>query len=136
MSRRCSFLVFLFGWVLPSLSGCSDADRYDTTPVRGVVTCQGKPVANGTVNFTPMPNQGKADGRRGRVALGMTDKDGRFKLTTYQNDDGAIVGKHTVTVGLNGAEGENIDPSKGFACSKSSKEITVERGIKEYKIDF
>jgi|GEM_PF-1806987 len=136
MSSRRVFVVSLFGWVLPSLSGCGGADPYDTTLVSGVLTCQGKPVANGTVNFTPMPNQGQAEGRRGRVALGMTDKEGRFKLTTYENNDGAIVGKHTVTVGLNGAEGVNTDPSKGFACSKSSKEITVERGIKEYKIDF
>ena len=74
MSRKCVFVVSLFGWVLLSFSGCGSADRYDTTLVSGVVTCQGKPVANGTVNFKPMPNQGQAEGRRGRVALGMTDK--------------------------------------------------------------
>jgi prepilin-type N-terminal cleavage/methylation domain-containing protein len=66
----------------------------------------------------------------------MTDKDGRFKLTTYKNDDGAIVGKHTVTVGLNAEEGSNVDPSKAFACKNSTMEVTVDRKTKEYKIDF
>ncbi len=137
-------LALRYSWPFAILSisalttlGCGGGgDRYDTIPVSGVVTCGGKPVANGTVNFTPMAEQGRTEGNRGRVALGMTDKDGRFKLTTYENDDGAIVGKHTVTVSLNFDEASGKDPSKGFACAKSSKEVTVERGVKEYKIDF
>lgn len=119
------------------LNGCSgNSEQYETVPVSGVVTCEGKPIANATVNFTPMADQGRAEGRRGRVALGMTDKDGRFKLTTYENDDGAIVGKHTVTVGLNFDEKTGRDPSKSFPCRNSSKEVTVEAGMGELKIDF
>lgn len=116
------------------LAGCGGSNEYETTPVSGVVTCHGKPVANATVNFTPLPAEGRAPGQRGRVALGLTDKDGRFKLTTYNDDDGAIVGKHTVTVSL------NIDESTGkaqaFACKNASKEVTVERKTKQYDIDF
>ena len=120
-----------------AVSGCTgNAEQYETVPVSGIVTCEGKPVANATVNFTPMSDQGRAAGRRGRVALGMTDKDGRFKLTTYENDDGAIVGKHTVTVGLNFDERTGRDPSKSFPCRDKSKEVTVEAGMGEMKIDF
>jgi hypothetical protein len=116
--------------------GCVDSERYSTVPVSGVVTCEGKPVANATVNFTPLADQGRPEGKRGRVALGMTDKEGRFKLTTYENDDGAIVGKHKVTVGLNFNEETRTDSSKGFACKNSSMEVEVKSGTKEYKIDF
>ncbi|MCC6511553.1 MAG: hypothetical protein IT423_20810 [Pirellulaceae bacterium] len=116
------------------LSGCGGSNEYETTPVRGVVTCHGKPVANATVNFTPLPEEGRPKGQRGRVALGLTDNEGRFTLTTYQDGDGAIVGKHTVTVGL------NMDESSGkvqaFACKDSKKEVTVDRQTNEYKIEF
>ena len=114
--------------------GCSNSTEYETTLVSGVVTCQGKPVPNATVNFTPVPDENRSAGQRGRVALGLTDKDGRFTLTTYQDGDGAIVGKHIVTVGL------NMDESSGkvqaFACKDSKKEIIVERKTRDYKIEF
>ena len=73
-------------------------------------------------------------GQRGRVALGLTDNDGRFTLTTYKDGDGAIVGRHTVTVGLN--VDESTGKAQAFACKDSSTEVTVEREIKEYEIDF
>jgi hypothetical protein len=130
LQRLClasTCLIFVF-------SGCGGSNEYETTPVSGVVTCKGKPVGNATVNFTPLPDASRAAGQRGRPALGLTDKDGRFTLTTYSDGDGAIVGKHTVTVGL------NMDESSGkvaaFACQNSSLEVTVDRKTREYKIDF
>jgi uncharacterized GH25 family protein len=123
----CTFIVLVF-------VGCGSSNEYETTRVSGLVTCQGKPVANATVNFTPVPEESRAAGQRGRVALGHTDKDGRFTLTTYQDGDGAIVGKHVVTVGL------NMDEASGkvqaFACKDSKIEVTVDRKTSEYKIDF
>jgi len=65
----------------------------------------------------------------------MTDEEGRFKLSTYANDDGAIVGRHRVSVGLNFDE-SGIDPSKSFQCRDSIQEVTVDRKTKEYKIDL
>jgi hypothetical protein len=125
LASTCLWVVF---------SGCGGSNEYETTPVSGVVTCQGKPVGNATVNFTPLLDASRAPGQRGRPALGLTDKDGRFTLTTYNDGDGAIVGKHTVTVRL------NIDESSGkaaaFACQNSEQEVTVDRKTKEYKIDF
>jgi hypothetical protein len=130
-SRRSFFVVACFVSVL---AGCSGSNEYETTRVSGVVTCRGKAVANATVNFTPVPDPSRPSGNRGRVALGLTDQDGRFTLTTYQDGDGAIVGKHIVTVGL------NMDESTGrvqaFACNDSTKEVTVDRGTSEYQIEF
>jgi hypothetical protein len=126
-------LAVLLGSIL---SGCGgNAERYDVVPVSGIVTCQGKPVANAVVNFTPMAQEGRAEGRPGRVALGITDDQGRFKLTTYVNDDGAIVGKHTVTVGLNIDE-NSAPPTERFPCRDSSMEITLEKPIDDLKLDF
>lgn len=136
MSKARVYGLLVVGLLFISIFGCGGSDEYSVVPVRGVVTCQGKPVTNATVNFTPKADQGRPEGRRGRVALGITDNDGRFKLTTYKNDDGAIVGKHTVTVGLNINEATGREDGKGFACKNSSIEIEVKSGVKEYKVDF
>lgn len=130
--RPCLLAVLSLPW-----AGCGgDAEQYKTVPVSGVVTCKGVPVANATVNFTPLAEAGRVEGRPGRLALGKTDKDGRFTLTTYENDDGAIVGKHTVTVGLNFDEGAGTSPGKGFPCRDSSKEVTVTGPTTDMRIEF
>jgi hypothetical protein len=71
-----------------SCSGRSD--RLATVPVRGTVMYQGMPVAGATVAFL-------APGAP-RHAVGTTDDAGRFRLTTFEPGDGAIVGRHVVTV--------------------------------------
>jgi hypothetical protein len=51
----------------------------------------GKPLAEGgTVVFEPE--------QRGKMAVGPIAADGTFELTTYQQGDGAIVGRHRVAV--------------------------------------
>lgn len=134
ISMRPETVLVLFLLVAGGCGG--DSEQYETVPVSGVITCQGKPIANATVNFTPLAEAGRATGRPGRVALGMTDQNGRFRLTTYENDDGAIVGRHKVTVSLNFNERTGTDPTKSFPCRDSSKEVTVERGMGEIKIEF
>ena len=69
--------------------GCGRGDRLETAEVAGTVTLDGEPVTQGTVLFTP---------EQGRVAKGEIRPDGSFSLGTYEDDDGAIVGKHQVTV--------------------------------------
>jgi hypothetical protein len=70
------------------LPGCGDG-RPARVPVAGKVLIDGKPVAIGAVRFTP------ADGR---PATGELGPDGSFRLTTFEPDDGAVVGTHTVTI--------------------------------------
>jgi hypothetical protein len=130
--RHLVILLFL----LLAAGGCGDAHQYQTVPVSGVITCKGVPVANAMVNFTPLEQEDRAQGQPGRVALGMTDKDGRFTLTTYENNDGAIVGRHTVTVGFNSDAETGRDPNRTFPCRDSSKEVTVEPGMGEIKIEL
>ena len=60
-----------------------------TMPVKGTVTFQGSPLAEADVAFTPTG---------GRPASGRTDTVGRFMLTTFRTNDGAMIGQHIVTV--------------------------------------
>jgi hypothetical protein len=119
-------------------AGCgSNPEAYDVVPVTGVVTCQGRPVANAIVNFTPQADPSRPQGRPGRVALGRTDEQGHFRLTTYQNDDGAIPGKHVVTVGLDsGDDSASVLAAKKFPCRDASREVTVAAGMAEITIDL
>lgn len=70
--------------------GCSGAaGTSPTAPVTGVVTYKGAPVANASVTFTPAS---------GRPANGVTDASGKYTLSTFGNQDGAVLGTHKVTI--------------------------------------
>ncbi len=68
--------------------GCGRDDRLPTAQVSGPVTLDGKPLPYGEVLFAPV---------NGRVAKG-TIKDGQFTLETYGAADGAVLGRHRVSV--------------------------------------
>jgi hypothetical protein len=69
--------------------GCGGAGR--PVKVEGLVTLDGQPVGGATVIFNPLA-------RDGRQASGVTGEDGRFRLTTYRVDDGALPGEYKVTI--------------------------------------
>jgi hypothetical protein len=79
------------------LSGCSD--RRAVAPVEGKVTLNGESLKFGSVSFQP---------EVGPRATGLIQPDGTFRLSTYGNADGAILGKHRVSVTC----AEHQDPSK------------------------
>ncbi|MBN2296797.1 MAG: hypothetical protein JXM70_30505 [Pirellulales bacterium] len=53
------------------------------------MTFRGAPVTVGQVIFWP---------ETGRSAQGKINPDGTYSLTTFDADDGAVLGKHTVTI--------------------------------------
>jgi len=73
-------------------SGCGEpsAKIEKTVAARGVLTYRGSPLGHYQVMFHP------EDGRR--PAAGVTDEQGTFVLGTNRADDGAVAGKHRVTV--------------------------------------
>jgi len=84
--------VALMGLILFS-AGCSRNEKLNRLPVfevRGVVTLEGKPVANADVTFV------NAEANRG--AFAKTDEKGEYQLTTYTSFDGAVAGKHSVAI--------------------------------------
>jgi len=72
-----------------TLLGCGRGHELPTAPVTGKILVDGRPVAKGQVIFAP---------EGGRAATGILQPDGTFTLSTYRPNDGAVLGKHTVTV--------------------------------------
>jgi hypothetical protein len=64
----------------------------DTVPVSGRVTYQGKPLASGTITFSPENKDS------GHAAWGDLDPEGRYLLTTIKINDGALPGQYRVAV--------------------------------------
>jgi len=74
--------------LIGGLAGCGDGGL-TLVPAVGVVTLDGKPVADAGVIFTPVGG--------GPAASASTDSNGRFQLHTV-NRPGAVPGEHVVTV--------------------------------------
>ena len=77
---------------LGTLIGCGrNGDTPETGGVSGTVTYQGSPVEGALVTLHP---------EQGPPATGRTDAQGRFTLTTFRAEDGAVPGTHKATVEL------------------------------------
>ncbi|MEQ9406957.1 MAG: hypothetical protein RIK87_04495 [Fuerstiella sp.] len=77
--------------VLMTFTGCGGGvDRPQTYPVSGTVMYNGKPVEKASVSFW-------VDGAS-RAATGVTDAEGKFQLSMFEANDGALPGEHTITV--------------------------------------
>lgn len=84
----CLFVSSAF--ILSGCDGGEAADQPNTVPVDGVVTYKGEPVEGATVVFFMEDAP--------RAASGVTDAEGKYKLTMYDRGDGTVVGTHQVTV--------------------------------------
>ena len=83
----------------------AEALQEPTVPVSGTLAVEGKPVAKGTIHFHP---------QKGPPASGIVE-DGKFTLTTYENGDCAVVGKHRIAVEVV----EEIPTKDGDVTTKS-----------------
>ncbi|MFQ3652489.1 MAG: hypothetical protein SNJ75_19410, partial [Gemmataceae bacterium] len=61
-------------------------------PVEGVVRINGKPAESINIQFQPDVMQGS----KGPTSFASTDKEGKFRLRTYDGKEGAVVGTHLV----------------------------------------
>jgi hypothetical protein len=123
-----STLAFAALVAVASGGGCS-SQELETARVHGMVTLNGQPLETGLVFFRP---------EKGRMAVGKIQADGSYALFTYvrDGDDGAIVGRHQVSVVPPNAEGE-LDaapemkrpiPAHYHSASTSKLEFVVEAG--------
>lgn len=83
---------FGFLLLLCALAGCSGtpAGQRPTAPVEVTITYKGSPVAGATVTFITSEEP--------KAATGITNDSGVAVLTTYQPNDGAIVGNNLITI--------------------------------------
>jgi hypothetical protein len=84
-----SGLLVLLGIGL--LLGCGPSNP-PTYKVFGVVSLDGKPVPGATITFIP------EIGTDAQPAVGTSDHEGKYSLTTFVSGDGAMKGMYTVTV--------------------------------------
>src|SRR5256885_12551631 len=77
------------------LAGCHRSPL-ELAPTHGKVTIANKPLTSGKVRFAAIAKGD--DVNPGKPAWGKIESDGTFRLTTYRNDDGAVVGDHWVTI--------------------------------------
>lgn len=83
------------------MSGCGfrspdpwEKRRPATHPVLGLVTLAGEPVEGATVVFVSEPIEGWSE----VAAVGRTNPEGRFRLRTFRDGDGAVAGRHVVQI--------------------------------------
>lgn len=106
-----------------SLLGCGGTS-YEMTSVEGVCSCNGEPMKNGILVFTPVPAEGSSTTEPGKPAAAEIQTDGRFTLSTYGDKDGAIVGKHQVH--LRPGDDDDEDGAKKPVCKKTPEDLIVE----------
>jgi hypothetical protein len=117
-----SFVRKSFGYAcaLVLICGCGSSSP-ETAEVEGIVKLDGQPLTLGIITFTP---------EGGRSATGFIQSDGTFHLTTYRDGDGALPGKHTVTI-TPGGTGPQARPDfdSDRPAMTSNSPIPVKYGI-------
>ena len=123
--RRWSWLV-----ALSLLAGCNRSP-YELAPVHGTVTVDDKPIFQGKVMFGPIA-QGEEE-NPGKPAFGAIQSDGSYRLTTFDPNDGAVVGEHWATI-IN-VEEDLPDGVPEFARVTYPEKVTVVAG-EDNRIDI
>lgn len=110
MSQVRTVLVLCLAAIV---NGCG-SQQLPVAPAKGQVFYQGKALDFGSVMFQPTA---------GPPARGIIQPDGTFELSTYDKNDGAIIGQHQVRIacvesqrGLNG--GPRTKPSEAAGSDK------------------
>lgn len=95
-SKRLQRILLAVGMVLSIAHAGCEQSPYELAPVRGTVRIDGRPLAGGRVMFAPIA---QGDSREaGKPAFGTIQSDGNYILTTYRDNDGAVVGEHWITI--------------------------------------
>lgn len=105
--KRSDSLVVL----LCLLPGCGDKG-YETVPVSGCVTLDGKPLADVGLTFVPLAKDTKGPDV-GPGSIGKTDANGRFVLQTVRGEKGAVPTEHVVRMEMSSDQGDMGTP-EGF----------------------
>ncbi|MEQ1828561.1 MAG: hypothetical protein ABL921_21545, partial [Pirellula sp.] len=103
--------------------------------VNGVVTLDGKPLPDATVEFNP-------EGGKGLTSYGRTDKSGAYYMMATRSDKGAAVGKNKVSITTydladNGGKISSIPEMVPTKYNKSTElEVDVRSGSNKFDFDL
>src|SRR5262245_12585874 len=131
MVRFASYFVLSTSFFV-LFSGCTTSD-YPTAKTTGRVICEGQPVPHVIVFFEPMQTGKSA--LVGKQGVAHAETDGTFSISTYGENDGAVIGHHRVRVGL--PRGDDLRDFK-CACYINPEvdvmEVDVKKGKNEFEI--
>jgi hypothetical protein len=100
-------------------------NRKPTHPVSGQVLVNDKPAAGAFVLFIPVNEPAGSTDPRPRAEA---SEDGKFKIFTYDADDGAPAGEYLVTVTWPGSETSDQLGGRYSDQTKSLLKVTVKEG--------
>jgi hypothetical protein len=110
--------------------GCGDGHP-TRVPVSGRVVIDGQPLSEGNIRFVP---------EHGRPSAGTIGADGRFTLTCYDGNDGALLGKHRVQVSasriLDGARVQWFAPPYYADFRQSGIEVEITKPADDLVIEL
>lgn len=99
----CSMSMLAAVFVLGCSGGEGAGKKTTVYVVKGKVTYMGNPLIGASVSFSP---QGKQP-----AAVGRTNDDGEFSLTTYRAGDGAAEGEYKVMITMTESEAATEAPA-------------------------
>lgn len=115
--------------LLLASTGCDG--RPQRVPVAGQVLIDGQPLTTGFVRVIP---------EGARPAVGPIGKDGRFQLTTFEGEDGCVLGQHPVEIVAQQAQGYTtikwLTPRKYQDATTSGLTVDVQEPITDWKIEL
>ncbi|MDZ7620204.1 MAG: carboxypeptidase regulatory-like domain-containing protein [Patescibacteria group bacterium] len=106
-------------------AGCKSSDRPDLGRVEGVVTLDGKPLAEAFVHFDPGTVRGSS---------GATNAEGKFELTYLRDVKGAAVGEHTVRITTQSETAPETLPARYHA--QTTLKAVVKAGQNQFQFDL
>ena len=112
------FFVHSYAFLLiVAAAGCGGGSGPEFQEAGGVVTLQGEPLANASVTFIPVKEDGAT---AGPVATAVANQAGEFQLSTG-GESGAVAGTHKVTVTLY-ADSGSAAPAASLDSAQSGEE--------------
>jgi hypothetical protein len=124
--RGLAVLVLAF---LAIVVGCES--RSKRVPVAGQVLIDGKPLESGTIFIEPAND---------RPGIGTIDGQGRFRLTTYDENDGCVLGMHKVSViskkQISPSQTMHLIPPKYAQSASSGLTVTIDKPTEDLKIEL
>ena len=103
LSVRSNRFLLPFAVCLVYVAGCGGGSGFPVGQASGTVTCEGKAVPGAWVYFEPLAGEGSA--LVGKQGFAIADTNGKFAISTYGDQDGAVIGKHKVHVTAPKSEG-------------------------------
>jgi hypothetical protein len=99
--------------------------------VAGTVLIDGKPLAGGFVYVYPADN---------RPAIGEINSEGKFRLTTFDENDGCVLGTHPLAVIANKSISPTrmkwLAPKKYADVATTDQKITIDRPVDDLVIEL